>query len=1193
MISVRQLRNESGFALVSALLLMVLLTVVAVGLLTISSIELRKASASGPMDLARANARMGLMIAIGEIQRTLGPDQRVSADARVVAGGTQEPAHPHWVSVWKTTKDDGTPWIVREDDKGGLRDKRLKLGWKAADQRIGCLVSGNETGIVHPDAIPGDEATMVKLVAKGSLGPDAPVTETVRAPKVEIIGSKRKGSYAWWVGDLGSQANVATRDATVSTANGKYHAAMLAQDASWFGLGARELSDEERGKIITEAQIALLETDSQTRNFHDMTVRSFGLPVDAREGGWRRDLTAFIESDDGTIPDYNRDGVMLPGLKDSDNLLGPANPQADAASPNPGEAKRFAEVSPKFGLIRKWARRAEKAPLGEYAMASELGEMASKPTGGSNSRSVDFRNRTVSHVMPVVSEGSMYYNLSYYDSTKPVQGNRYGMRVHFYPRVALWNPYNFSIEVPPSAIFLFINGGKSVEVTMPGGLKRRYRMYWGLGGGTTGGSVQGSMFFKMDGATLKPGESRVWSPAGNAPYDEVNMANNRLSPDVSPSPTRSFYQDKRGDGLPLFRVQQTFPPQPGLANDLLPQVPIEWREVVPVKPGGNIQDSGYTQSDDYFMSWKPFAGNTLSKAGFASQPMGRFISCAYQYGDEDELPVEWTALDPVPYPKSAQTNPVITAVPDRRTRDGFRLRWFEETESNIIGSGSLAGQPHMEESPIGNWNMRASWAFRNPFENVTDVAPHFFGIYTRDLFDGEVDWNNMNPRPSGGGFLTDPFDQPVRSQAPRVLFDVPRKGTEIASLGALQHVNFSEFIWHPTYALGNSLADPRIPPLHTEPDRSDRINTDKGGWNQDSIGFSTDGRSDNDNGLTNNEDNWAWHARDFLQQAALDQTLVYDLSYEINHSLWDSFFLSSGTPMQKQKLLEDPDTSPLPNGRMIPNPMAGKVSAEDITDYHRAASKFLIDGAFNINSASVAAWEALLLSNMGGRFGENVTAFPRILNPPGENWDGSDANSSDAWAGQRVFTREEIRKLAEQIVDQVRDRGPFLGLSDFVNRRLNEDESGKKGALQAAIDASGVNDSFKSEWPLNNTASLPDYKHMDNIADPTRMEQTRKPDTTAWGALGYLSQADLLQFIGPALSARSDSFRIRAYGEHLDGSGKVLARAWCEAVVQRSPDYVDPVDDVMKDPSNLGVTNRQFGRRFAIVSFRWLAPEEV
>jgi hypothetical protein len=116
---------------------------------------------------------------------------------------------------------------------------------------------------------------------------------------------------------------------------------------------------------------------------------------------------------------------------------------------------------------------------------------------------------------------------------------------------------------------------------------------------------------------------------------------------------------------------------------------------------------------------------------------------------------------------------------------------------------------------------------------------------------------------------------------------------------------------------------------------------------------------------------------------------------------------------------------------------------------------------------------------------------------------------------------------------------------------------------------------------------------MDNISDPTRMEQTRKPDTTAWGALGYLSQADLLQFIGPALSARSDSFRIRAYGEHLDSSGKVLARAWCEAVVQRSPGYVDPVDDTMKDPANLGETNRQFGRRFAIVSFRWLAPEEV
>ena len=128
---------------------------------------------------------------------------------------------------------------------------------------------------------------------------------------------------------------------------------------------------------------------------------------------------------------------------------------------------------------------------------------------------------------------------------------------------------------------------------------------------------------------------------------------------------------------------------------------------------------------------------------------------------------------------------------------------------------------------------------------------------------------------------------------------------------------------------------------------------------------------------------------------------------------------------------------------------------------------------------------------------------------------------------------------------------------------------------------------------MDNSKSLPDYKNSDHIVDSTRFEQTRKPDTTAWGALGFLTQADLLQFIGPALTARSDTFRIRAYGECLDAAGKVMAKAWCETVVQRSPGYVDGTDTSLALPATLSATNRRFGRRFEIIAFRWLRPEEI
>jgi len=97
----------------------------------------------------------------------------------------------------------------------------------------------------------------------------------------------------------------------------------------------------------------------------------------------------------------------------------------------------------------------------------------------------------------------------------------------------------------------------------------------------------------------------------------------------------------------------------------------------------------------------------------------------------------------------------------------------------------------------------------------------------------------------------------------------------------------------------------------------------------------------------------------------------------------------------------------------------------------------------------------------------------------------------------------------------------------------------------------------------------------------------------AYGSPTVVKQADILTPIAPVLSARSDSFIIRAYGESVDKNGKVLARAWCEAVVERDREYVDPSDKPQVLPGTLREVNKTFGRRYEIVSFRWLHPEEV
>jgi len=80
-----------------------------------------------------------------------------------------------------------------------------------------------------------------------------------------------------------------------------------------------------------------------------------------------------------------------------------------------------------------------------------------------------------------------------------------------------------------------------------------------------------------------------------------------------------------------------------------------------------------------------------------------------------------------------------------------------------------------------------------------------------------------------------------------------------------------------------------------------------------------------------------------------------------------------------------------------------------------------------------------------------------------------------------------------------------------------------------------------------------------------------------------------LHAVAPYVTVRSDTFRIRAYGASTDRAGNILAEAWCEAVVQRSPDYVDPSDEAHE--RDLTPANEIFGRRFRILSFRWLQKD--
>jgi hypothetical protein len=220
---------------------------------------------------------------------------------------------------------------------------------------------------------------------------------------------------------------------------------------------------------------------------------------------------------------------------------------------------------------------------------------------------------------------------------------------------------------------------------------------------------------------------------------------------------------------------------------------------------------------------------------------------------------------------------------------------------------------------------------------------------------------------------------------------------------------------------------------------------------------------------------------------------------------------------------------------------------------------------------------------------------------------GSLTNCAE-YAGYRTFDKAQLDSLAEEIVKQIRLRGPFLSLSEFVNRQLSlNDGLARAGAIQTALNQlqqSGQNpysalevDLTPDKLKTNKTSTNPPPVDTSGYAYAKAAE-----GFNVYGVPGWTRQADVLRPLAPILSARDDTFTIRAYGDARDSTGNIVkARAVCEATIRRTREFVDPADDAANATLSASsgtvptpkALNALFGRRFEMVSFRWLSPDEV
>ena len=305
-------RPKPGFALVVTLSLMILLTVIAVGLLSISAVTLRSSSQSMAQTEAQANARLALMLAIGDLQKYAGPDRAITATSEILATPSAVVAKPNTTGVWESWWD-FNPNTSPAPNYTTEKTNRFRR-WLVSSADMAAAGS--------PDFVTTAwTGKTIELVGNESLGAAATHADKVTAGLVPVSkNGKVQGSYGWHVSDESVKARINHyRDPGQNTTLAQKRALLAGHrpDPSVMKDPAgnlltclpadRNAADFTKakatvGKIIDLNQAELLnQAKGKIKPFrNDLTLYSLGVMADVRGGGLKQDLSSMFEMGSAT-----------------------------------------------------------------------------------------------------------------------------------------------------------------------------------------------------------------------------------------------------------------------------------------------------------------------------------------------------------------------------------------------------------------------------------------------------------------------------------------------------------------------------------------------------------------------------------------------------------------------------------------------------------------------------------------------------------------------------------------------------------------------------------------------------------------------------------------------------------------------------------------------------------------------------
>jgi hypothetical protein len=1131
---------------------MILLTAVAVGLLSLSSISLRSASSSNEISKARANARLALTMALAELQKQSGSDTRVTARADIM-----DERNPPVLGVWKSWE--GT----NHTTSGSAAGRPISPGnnYKAVKNSrfLSWLVSGPSNSLTNsadvPNVAPG--LGKVPLVGTGSVGKGTDREKLqVHLSPTPINTNQANGAMAWWVAGENQKSRLPKPykpPIDTIAAWSVHHKSHSTADPKVFRMEPLLTEAKPANKAISLQQSNLIapkkgELPASAEFFHDLSASSIGLLTNTATGGWRKDFSLLTENWNKLSKSNQPFFRVTPAQDLLYNLPTTSGHRPPKSLFYPWSGYRPAGIPIyEHGAVSSWENLKDWATLYKTMSASgtRIGSRSFRIDTNSPGENFNFLHRV--RIIPLIARVQwVFSHTGALAASPPAPPNTFEPRLLATPVLTLWNPYNVTITSNPDLRF-------ELKGCLPNAFKFKVGEVQNQKWNSLCPSENNSpslhdtqlLKFKISNSyTFKPGETLLFSPS-STPV----AANSELT--LNPGFRKQgghYFPIKKDDGSPFavapatnIKVEASFD---SIYKDVSSAVSLGVGVYLDMIIGGH-------RHLVYRMIYQPSVAAAVYPAieGLAQATLAQ---------------------------SSADPQPFLTTIFGGRTASRTHL----------------AAKGFVQTSPLVNYTVMG---FKDTVEyNIqwdypgTDHPVNSPFDYSFEKLSGAGGDSYPNSNAANQGFIVTGF-QSADGLSRCIIAELPTK--PVQSLAELQNWDMRYENPIPPYAfniIGNSDASPLLPP----------------------------------NAVFNSA-NASLGTRD----------LQNDDFYSANHVLFDDWFASSiapksanlGAPASSETLKRTftdfvAGTSPLANRAYQPIPADSAIARTDggtdklfneyankADSWKTIASRIEVEGMFNVNSTSLTAWRALLGHARQQRVpyvtpsgqalsGQEDHAFSRFAvagdKEAKEQGSSGGFSASAEFAGYRKFDEQTLDLFAEEIVKQVRARGPFLSLAEFVNRQLSSGDLALAGTIQAALNALAQNSSI-NPYAILQSGSKPST--IDPL--PAGSAQYQFPAAAlghnAYGLPGWTRQADVLRPIAPILSARDDTFTIRAYGDARDAAGKITARATCEATVRRVRDYVDPSDapetlSLPKAPENLA-----FGRRYQIISFRWLNDTEI